>query len=426
MSEYKTIKQGFKTFIKGTKENPDPLNLMPHIKEQVEQTSRIAILGALCFYYYIYDKLTQYDDADIKREFIQARHDGSKPVPYQQLNPCDKIYGFFRKMNSNTKAIAGTRPLPQVHGFDQIIQRYGILKPTHRLNNSLKYMANDYEQSLRNNIGQHGYKRLQYVFRYILNAKIAPETNQEEKEKKKSDNNKKVYLYLRHLFDGSEETMMNFVPSQTMEDLFEDNIGSDDDSDPCSEEKYTASQLSNVFQNSEDLFDDYDYNDDNDDFNMADLSNVNADGSFENDLIDFVEKTLKPFEYNKNSFGKGVMCCMTHPTAYYSYIPMFFRLQRFIEKEINEKVNANIRNFALLPVYSYKVKHITLDSSDLFYLMNIAGKIDIEISGRKTTSTQFLAAKNDNNIPLKWFQIFETKSFNKKKQWISFLRTNKN
>lgn len=43
------------------------------------------------------------------------------------------------------------------------------------------------------------------------------------------------------LFDGSEETMTNFEPSQTLEDLLEGDIGSDDDCDPCTEEKYTIS-----------------------------------------------------------------------------------------------------------------------------------------------------------------------------------------
>lgn len=115
------------------------------------------------------------------------------------------------------------------------------------------------------------------------------------------------------------------------------------------------------------------------------------------------------------------MSCLYHPTAYYSYIPLFYRLQRFIEIEITEKTNANFRNFVVLPTYDYKTKHITFDSSDLFYLMNIAGKIGIdEISARKMSVTQFTAAKNENNVPLKWTEIFKSKIFTKQKHGFYF------
>lgn len=81
------------------------------------------------------------------------------------------------------------------------------------------------------------------------------------------------------------------------------------------------------------------------------------------ELIDFVKSNLQPCQFNPHSDGRGILYRINHPKYYNSMIPFFIQLQKYVHSL--KPIQAN---FKVIPVYSYGLKYVSFDVSDLRYL----------------------------------------------------------
>lgn len=172
------------------------------------------------------------------------------------------------------------------------------------------------------------YKHLEYVFRHILNAEIGKELTDNEKKTKQKENNVLVYHTL-----NIPETITITI-SQTLKDLNPNAELFPEDSDE-DDPDYVPEPI-DVDQEQLDMVMEIDNEDDKEDIIFSQI------------LIDFVEKTLQPFDFNVGTHGRGVLYAMYHPKKYYSFIPMFIRLQQYIHGIASNDPTA-MHNFIAVP-----------------------------------------------------------------------------
>lgn len=393
-SSFKTIKETLKQlFVHETeiidgkliKKSPIAEKLTPSIKDQVEKISRIAIISSLRFYYHMYNLVLNGSEGQILHEFVQQERSQITPIPYDELDPLRKVLAFMRKINGTVQP----PDYPNVVGFRNGMNKYDIEIESQQMNNSLNYAAVVYEQNLRANIQHYAYHRLQYIFKYILNQLIDPNTSVAAKKARMKENNKSIYTTLRHLFKGNQ---------QPIDD--EEVMNIDDEEAMIIDDEEAI------------VIDDSDEEDDDED---DDEETIMDDGEISQILINFVKEKLRPFDFENFENGKGALFGINSKKKYYSFIPMFVRLQKYI-CDIQKQSPSAIRSFTVIPTFGYQMQHIRIDISDLYKLYDLAGMNPKIGTGRKKTYNikTFKNEKNANGIAKKWYDIFNIKKMDKK------------
>lgn len=233
----------------------------------------------------------------------------------------------------------------------------------------MTYLAGDYEQDLRNNIQFHGYKRLERVFRYILNRKIDVNSSKENQRVEKKNNNKKVYHTLKYMFQKVEEKKkpekMNWSWEWETDECNESDTEMKSDTEIESDTEMDVDK--DYEEEASDISDSEEETDTDDSISDNEIENIDTS------LLEFTKNTLKPHGFDKYD-GLGCFYGIRHPTHYYMFVPVFIRLQEFIHNE-NITVDANLRNFTVIPTYSYGLKHMQMhiDKRCLYNLFDYAG-----------------------------------------------------
>lgn len=439
-TEFSAVKHGTNKLFKN-KDETDSKNMRKIIDNQVETVSKVAILGALRFYYHVYKTVLTGSMDQIKAEFEEpVQKDATKATAKgtkteAQLKPIDKVEGHFMCAKNGYK----NKKYPPMNGFKALIDKYAITTDKVKLHNSLKYVARLYATVLKKNIQEHAYNRLRNIFRHILNKSIGAELSSTDKKKKMKCNNRVVYVTLKHFFERDENEM----------DLDDSGVGDELDISSDDDELEVCAQLENMlidYHSESDSDYDESFNADENDHqsefesdgeHFEEFSEMEVEVDEDGDelphlltadgvhykLIDFVKHTLRPYNWNVGSIGKGVFYGINHPCKFYSYIPVFIRLQQFIENENkNKQLETQIRSFIVLPTFRYGVQHIHIDTNDLFLLYNAAGLNKKMSNGIREFPNlkDFNQDKNQFGIAKKWFELFNLKESKSKKTPMSF------